>query len=70
MLVIQVAEGLAFLHNDVKLLHHNISPYNIIINKQGAWKIFGFDFCVHNIGGAEAQVGYLFVNFNLRIQLN
>lgn len=46
--LLQIAEGLAFLHSDVKLLHKNISPENIIINTQGAWKIFGLDFCVHN----------------------
>lgn len=46
--LMQVAEGLAFLHNDVKLLHHNISPESIIVNQQGAWKIFGFDFCITN----------------------
>ncbi|KAK6640752.1 hypothetical protein RUM44_012449 [Polyplax serrata] len=45
--LLQVAEGLAFLHSDVKLLHRNISPESILINQQGAWKIFGFDFCVH-----------------------
>lgn len=46
--LMQVAEGLAFLHNDVKLLHHNICPESIIVNQQGAWKIFGFDFCIAN----------------------
>ncbi|KOB65263.1 SCY1-like protein 2, partial [Operophtera brumata] len=46
--LMQVAEGLAFLHNDVKLLHHNVSPESIIVNQQGAWKIFGFDFCIAN----------------------
>ncbi|XP_022124599.2 SCY1-like protein 2 [Pieris rapae] len=46
--LMQIAEGLAFLHNDVKLLHHNISPESIVVNQQGAWKIFGFDFCIAN----------------------
>lgn len=46
--LMQVAEGLSFLHNDVKLLHHNICPESIIVNQQGAWKIFGFDFCIAN----------------------
>ncbi|XP_047531256.1 SCY1-like protein 2 [Vanessa atalanta] len=46
--LMQIAEGLAFLHNDVKLLHHNICPESIIVNQQGAWKIFGFDFCIAN----------------------
>lgn len=46
--LLQIAEGLAFLHYDVKLLHHNICPESIIVNQQGAWKIFGFDFCIAN----------------------
>ncbi|XP_034829277.1 SCY1-like protein 2 [Maniola hyperantus] len=46
--LMQVAEGLAFLHNDVKLLHHNVCPESIVVNQQGAWKIFGFDFCIAN----------------------
>lgn len=46
--LMQIAEGLTFLHNDVKLLHRNICPESIIVNQQGAWKIFGFDFCLAN----------------------
>lgn len=41
----QISEGIVFLHNDVKLLHRNICPENIIITKRGAWKLFGFEFC-------------------------
>ena len=41
----QLTEGLIFLHNDVKLLHGNLCPESIVVNHQGAWKIFGFDFC-------------------------
>lgn len=44
--LMQIAEGLTFLHNDVKMLHRNISPESIIVNKNGAWKIAGFDFAV------------------------
>lgn len=46
--LLQVGEGLVFLHNDAKILHHNLCPENIVINQQGAWKIFGFDFCIQN----------------------
>ncbi|KAI5637620.1 protein kinase domain-containing protein [Phthorimaea operculella] len=52
--LMQIAEGLSFLHNDVKLLHHNICPESIIVNQQGAWKIFGFDFCIANQSGTGA----------------
>lgn len=44
--ILQLAEGLSFLHSDVKIIHRNLCPESIIINKQGSWKIFGFDFCI------------------------
>lgn len=52
--LMQIAEGLLFLHNDVKLLHHNVCPESIIVNQQGAWKIFGFDFCIANQNSSGA----------------
>lgn len=53
--IIQLSEGLSFLHSDVKLLHRHICPESIVVNKQGAWKIFGFDFCVLNQNPHDAQ---------------
>lgn len=58
--LLQIGEGLLFLHNDVKLLHRNIAPENVIINKYGAWKLFGFDFCVHNSSAHNESVSYPF----------
>ena len=55
-LLYQVGEGLAFLHNDVKLLHHNICLESIVVNQQGAWKIFGFDFCILNQEQTDGRV--------------
>lgn len=52
----QVGEGLVFLHNDVKLLHHNICLESIVVNQQGAWKIFGFDFCILNQEQTDGRV--------------
>lgn len=63
--LLQIGEGLAFLHNDVKLLHRNICPESIIINQQGAWKIFGFDFCVQNTG--TNQVFYPFQQYDFTL---
>ncbi|CAH1173537.1 unnamed protein product [Phaedon cochleariae] len=62
--LLQIGEGLAFLHNDVKLLHKNISPESIIINAQGAWKIFGLDFCVHNTSPGNAPPNYPFEEYS------
>ncbi|GAB6032653.1 hypothetical protein CHUAL_011531 [Chamberlinius hualienensis] len=44
--VLQLCEGLAFLHGDVRLLHRNICPESIIINRSGSWKLAGFEFCL------------------------
>ncbi|CAL1261081.1 unnamed protein product [Larinioides sclopetarius] len=43
---LQLTEGLAFLHNDVKMIHGNINPESILVNQSGAWKLAGFDFCI------------------------
>ncbi|KAG7298869.1 hypothetical protein JYU34_017324 [Plutella xylostella] len=61
--LLQVAEGLAFLHNDVKLLHHNLCPESIVVNQQGAWKIFGFDFCIANQSGPGAEPFWPFTEY-------
>ncbi|CAG9857020.1 unnamed protein product [Phyllotreta striolata] len=58
--LLQISEGLAFLHNDVKLLHKNISPESIVINAQGAWKIFCFDFCSLNSNPPNLPASYPF----------
>ncbi|KAJ8918976.1 hypothetical protein NQ315_016880 [Exocentrus adspersus] len=62
--LLQLSEGLAFLHNDMKLLHKNISPENVVINSQGAWKVFGFDFCVHNTNPPNNAPNYPFEDYN------
>lgn len=62
--LLQLGEGLAFLHNDVKLLHKNISPESIVVNQQGAWKIFGFDFCIHNTSPPNAVPFFPFDDYS------
>ncbi len=51
--LLQLSEGLHFLHDSVKMLHRNLSPESIVVNHQGAWKIFGFDFCLPNSAPAN-----------------
>ncbi|RZF40005.1 hypothetical protein LSTR_LSTR002408 [Laodelphax striatellus] len=63
--LLQLGEGLAFLHNDAKILHHNICPESIVINQQGAWKIFGFDFCVLNTSPADRTPSYPYVEYRV-----
>ncbi|KAK3878478.1 hypothetical protein Pcinc_016896 [Petrolisthes cinctipes] len=58
--LMQLSEGLAFLHNSVKIVHRNLCPENVVLNHQGAWKLFGFDFCVLNQAAADQPPFYPF----------
>ena len=49
--LLQLSEGLTFLHNSAKMLHRNICPESIIINEQGAWKISGLEYCLASVSG-------------------
>lgn len=44
--LLQLAEGLAFLHSGPRLLHRNLSPESVVINSAGAWKICGLEYCI------------------------
>ncbi|XP_055087459.1 SCY1-like protein 2 [Periophthalmus magnuspinnatus] len=56
--LLQISEGLSFLHSGVKMVHGNLSPENIILNKSGAWKIMGFDFSISSINPSDAEPKY------------
>lgn len=53
--LLQLSESLAFLHNDVKLLHRNLCPEAVLISKAGAWKVSGFEFCMMNTNPPDQQ---------------
>ncbi|XP_015792718.1 SCY1-like protein 2 isoform X2 [Tetranychus urticae] len=42
--LLQIAEALLFLHYSCKIIHRNICPQSVIINKKGTWKLAGFEF--------------------------
>ncbi|XP_068158038.1 SCY1-like protein 2 [Drosophila tropicalis] len=46
--LLQLFDGLQFLHNDAKIVHRNICAETIVINKNRSWKLFGFDFSIAN----------------------
>lgn len=52
--IVQLCDGLLFLHNEVKLFHRNISPESIIINSNGAWKLAGFELSIQ--GSADGVI--------------
>ncbi|KAM8909917.1 SCY1-like protein 2 isoform 2-T2 [Spinachia spinachia] len=56
--LLQISEGLSFLHGGVKMVHGNLCPENIILNKSGAWKIMGFDFSISATNPSEAEPKY------------
>ncbi|XP_015256380.1 PREDICTED: SCY1-like protein 2 isoform X1 [Cyprinodon variegatus] len=56
--LLQMSEGLSFLHSGVKMVHGNLCPENIILNKSGAWKIMGFDFSISSNNPADAEPKY------------
>lgn len=62
--LVQLLEGLAFLHADVKLLHRNICPESIMINRSGAWKISGFEFCSLNQTPQETKPYWSLPDYN------
>ncbi|XP_074660657.1 SCY1-like protein 2 isoform X2 [Tubulanus polymorphus] len=60
--LLQITDGLTFLHNDVKMLHKNVCPESIVVVKNGAWKLSGFDFSLPNIGSAD-QPAFTFIDW-------
>lgn len=44
--LLNIAEGLLFLHNVQRKLHMNVAPENIMITPGGQWKLCGFGFCI------------------------
>ncbi|XP_076749656.1 SCY1-like protein 2 [Xylocopa sonorina] len=63
--LLQLGEGLTFLHGDVKLLHRNLCPESIVVNSHGAWKIFGFDFCALNQSAEGKQPQWSYVEYDM-----
>nr|CAB3265906.1 SCY1-like protein 2 [Phallusia mammillata] len=48
--LMQLSEALTFLHGSVRMVHGNLCPESVIVNKKGSWKLASFDFCVSNTG--------------------
>lgn len=43
------------------MVHGNLCPENIILNKSGSWKIMGFDFSISSTNASDAEVRPLFL---------
>lgn len=57
--LLQLSEGLSFLHTSVKMVHGNLCPENIIINTSGSWKIMGFDFSISSSNPTNSETKYV-----------
>ena len=44
--LLQVSDGLTFLHNDAGIVHRAINPRSIVTTRTGTWKLTGFSFAV------------------------
>ena len=44
--VLQLVEGLSYLHNNAKILHGNLTPQAVFLTSLQHWKIGGFAFSV------------------------
>lgn len=68
--LIQLMEGLQFLHSDMKMIHRNISPESIVLNVEGGWKLFGFDYCslLNSENGAATTQPYVPKQRNILLQ--
>lgn len=62
--LLHLAEGISFLHSDGKLLHRNICPDAIVINKEGKWKIHSFEYCCLNDSQDDAKPYWKFQQYN------
>eukprot|EP00357_Protocruzia_adherens_P036390 CAMPEP_0115017624 /NCGR_PEP_ID=MMETSP0216-20121206/28242_1 /TAXON_ID=223996 /ORGANISM="Protocruzia adherens, Strain Boccale" /LENGTH=554 /DNA_ID=CAMNT_0002388505 /DNA_START=77 /DNA_END=1737 /DNA_ORIENTATION=+ len=56
--ILDVVEGITFLHNDAKIIHLGISPENIYVTQSGKWKISGFSMAVTNSYESEVEVNF------------
>jgi len=62
--LLQVSEGLGFLHDSAKMLHRNISPEAVVVNIQGAWKICGFEYCLANTAAPGQEPSWTFPEYD------
>ncbi len=53
--LMEIAEALSFLHNDVKSCHLSLSPENIYVLAEEKWKIGGFPFTTQIMQGGMAE---------------
>ena len=51
--IVQVADGLQFLHHEANLVHRGLSPGVVLLTAAGAWKLAGLGLAVQGQFGAS-----------------
>ncbi|RUS85529.1 hypothetical protein EGW08_006737, partial [Elysia chlorotica] len=54
--LLQILEGLGFLHSDAKMIHRNICPSSIVLAKNGTWKLAGCEFVQQAVNVTDQTV--------------
>ncbi|XP_017016800.1 SCY1-like protein 2 [Drosophila kikkawai] len=67
--LLQLFDGLQFLHQDAKIVHRNISAETIVINKNRSWKLFGFDFCIANQPATDGTPNWPFREYTTSLHV-
>lgn len=63
--VLQITKALSFLHSESQIVHLNISPSCIYLDKKGIWKLCGFNFSVPVVEtSSSASSEYNFAEYN------
>lgn len=71
--LLQLCDGLKFLHNDAKMLHRNLCLDNIFVDSNNTWKIAGFDFSCQSSGtqsNSDDTGSMNIVDINMTRQVN
>ncbi|RUS84700.1 hypothetical protein EGW08_007528, partial [Elysia chlorotica] len=55
--IVQITDALSYIHNKERLVHCNLGPHSVLLNKKGGWKIFGFGFAEKIKDGKEGCTG-------------
>lgn len=65
--LLQICDGIKFLHRDAKMLHKNLCLDNVFVDSNNTWKIAGFDFSCHESGSIAAKQAADKTNSSLQI---
>jgi SCY1-like protein 2 len=55
-IILEIMEGVHFLHNNAKIVHTSISPHNLFITPEGRIRIGGLNFCKSFSASADQQL--------------